>query len=371
MGMTLRLSSLLWLALGGLWIGCGDDSGGGDGPGGGGADEGGGAAGDGDGDGASGSGGDDAFGNADPDEALPDADALMMPMPNPDAFWEDDPPPMMCLEDGSSGPPAVAPGGTPECPDDKNREGCPCDEVGERAECWPGLRANRNRGICRDGATTCEPFGEFGGAWGECIGYILPIEGEVTGSAACRCFAQGSWLLDNLRPCFITYTDDSIYAVSTLIGDDGVSSCPANAGGPPPIPAPGNWSPNRVAVDCAGRFELCYTIKAGDAESPQDSDCVIASVCVEDWYEEAGVEQEFPVLPAWTSNDAACARQFVDSGGYGEMTVKGLSVECDPIDDGNNQPYVFNRVNYCPLSCNDNPDAPECANCGQGGSGNF
>jgi hypothetical protein len=32
---------------------------------------------------------------------------------------------------------------------------------------------------------------------------------------------------------------------------------------------------------------------------------------------------------------------------------------------------VFNRVNYCPLTCNTNPTDPACTNCMQGGSGSF
>src|SRR5690606_25510601 len=107
--------------------------------------------------------------------SLPRADGGGMPppvTPTPDAFWADDPPPMQCLEDGSSGPPPVPPGGTPECPDDKNREGCRCDAIGESAACWPGLRVNRNRGICRDGTTQCIPYDEFTGVWGPCNGYV-------------------------------------------------------------------------------------------------------------------------------------------------------------------------------------------------------
>ena len=57
--------------------------------------------------------------------------------PNPDAFFADDPPPMVCLPDGTMGPPPEIPGGTPECPDDKNREGCPCTNLGQQAACWP------------------------------------------------------------------------------------------------------------------------------------------------------------------------------------------------------------------------------------------
>src|SRR5438477_13107811 len=74
-----------------------------------------------------------------------------------DAFWAQDPPPKWCGPDG--GVPQT-PGGTPECPDDKNREGCPCPTEGMKASCWPGLRANRGLGQCHDGVTTCQKFGE-------------------------------------------------------------------------------------------------------------------------------------------------------------------------------------------------------------------
>jgi hypothetical protein len=80
---------------------------------------------------------------------------------DPDAFWADDPPIMSCVSDGGMLPPPPIPGGTPECPDDKNRQGCPCTTVGEQRACWPGLRQNRNLGICRDGVTTCMRVGEL------------------------------------------------------------------------------------------------------------------------------------------------------------------------------------------------------------------
>ena len=118
--------------------------------------------------------------------------------PNPDAFWADDPPPMECRADGTRGTPPATPGGTPECPDDKNREGCRCEAMGESAPCWPGLRANRDRGICQDGVTTCQPFDEFTGVWGPCVGAVLPVEGERLGPQSCRCFSNGRWEIDNL-----------------------------------------------------------------------------------------------------------------------------------------------------------------------------
>ncbi len=289
--------------------------------------------------------------------------------PNPDAFWAMDPPPMECLEDGTMRPVGDPPGGTPECPDDKNREGCPCTTPGETAACWPGLRVNRGRGICMDGVTTCQPFDEFMGAWGPCVGAVLPVEGAERGPQACRCFSAGRWELDNLSPCFITYNPGGvIHAVSTNPSD---GTCPAPSGPPPTPPGP-TWSANRLTVDCEGRFNLCYTLKAGNADAPSAADCTVARVCTGDfWYMTRDVPQELPPLASWVGADPTCAAQFANTGGYGEMSVVGLSVECDPIDDGSAGEYVFNRVNYCPLSCSMNPTAPECVNCMRGGSGMF
>ncbi len=290
--------------------------------------------------------------------------------PNPDAFFADDPPPMVCLEDGGMGPPPDPPGGTPECPDDKNREGCRCDTPGATEACWPGLRANRGRGICRDGTTTCQPFDEFSGRWGPCMGYVLPVEGVERGPQACRCFSQGRWEIDNLSPCFVTYSPGGVYAVST---HPDTGQCPmGGAPTPPPVPPSSIWSRDRLTVDCEGRFELCYTIKSGSADAPSPADCTVARVCTgEFWYGTRDVVQELPDLPAWVGTDSTCAQRFRDSGGYGEMSVLGLSVECDAIDDGSGAEYVFNRVNYCPLRCSMDPSGPGCESCMRGGSGVF
>jgi hypothetical protein len=300
------------------------------------------------------------------------------PTPNPEAFWEMDPPPMQCLQDGTRKAIGEPPNGTLECPSDKNREGCACPNVGETAPCWPGLRANRNRGICMDGTTTCEPYMEFGGAWGECKDYVLPDPWVSSGPGTCRCFSEGTWEIDNLSPCFITDPrDSSIYAISTFIGPGGMSGCPmlepVNPLSPPspPTPPPNPWSTSRLTIDCAGQFEVCYTIKAGDVMNPAPTDCVLVRSCASVWYQEAGKTQEMPELPGWASPDAVCAKMFQDGGGYGEMTVKGLSVECDEVDDGAGNEYVFDRRGYCPSICNTDPMAPGCDRCAQGGSGNF
>src|SRR5262249_36316580 len=119
---------------------------------------------------------------------------------DPDAFWANDPPPMWCGPDGGNKPPT--PGGTVECPDDKNREGCPCTTEGQMAACWPGLRANRGIGICKDGTTTCITKGETQKVWGPCMGYVLPQPGATKGKEACKCFSAGQWAIANLSPCF-------------------------------------------------------------------------------------------------------------------------------------------------------------------------
>ncbi|MBX7194418.1 MAG: hypothetical protein K1X94_20350 [Sandaracinaceae bacterium] len=297
--------------------------------------------------------------------------------PNPEAFWADDPPPVQCLEDGSMSPPPDPPGGTPECPDDKNREGCRCDTVGEMAPCWPGRRVNRNRGICHDGTTTCVPYDEFTGVWGPCMGAVLPVEGARLGPQACQCFSEGRWAIENLSPCFVDYgAGRGTYAVSTYVSG-GAAHCPTlpSDDTPPAEPMAGTvWSGDSLTVDCAGRFNLCYTLRAGNAASPSPSDCMLARVCTGDvWYPEPGVAMRLPDLPSWSSSDSACATQFATSGGYGEMSVVGLSLECEPIDDGTaaHGEYVFNRVNYCPLSCATDPTGPGCTGCMMGGSGSF
>lgn len=301
------------------------------------------------------------------DAYAPIADAALGP--NWDAYFADDPPPEYCGVDGGAAP---IPGGTPDCPDDKNREGCPCAHPGEQAPCWPGLRVDRNRGICQDGVTTCNLVGELSGAWGPCEGYVLPDPNATMGPGACNCFSAGRWDIDNISPCFITYSGGAIYAVSTWM-NGATAQCPSNIDpDPPPTPEPGtDWSTNRLTVDCAGQFHLCYTLRAGDEANPLPGDCEVASVCIDVWYDTPDQEMELPALPAWTSTDPSCAAQFANSGGYGEMSVQGLSAECDPIDDGNGNVYVFHRLGYCPLECNTNPGLPECQNCGNGGSGSF
>jgi hypothetical protein len=291
--------------------------------------------------------------------------------PNYDAFFANDPPAKYCGPDGGWKPPPL-PGGTPECPSDKNREGCPCNKQGEKATCWPGQRKHRGRGICKDGETVCTLTGEHQLRWGPCKGYVLPKPGATKGPDACRCFSSGQWQIDNLAPCFVNYQNTGqLYAVSTYLDATGQARCPQPSATPPPKPKAGEpWSKNTLKVDCAGQFKLCYTIKAGDPQNPSASDCVLARACTSAWYPQKDVAQPLPPLPGWSSNDPNCAATFDKVGGYGEMSVLGQSIECDPIDDGG-KPLVFHQVTYCPLACNKNPTLPGCQSCANGANGSF
>jgi hypothetical protein len=271
-------------------------------------------------------------------------------------FFDNDPPPMTC--DGGGVPPNP-PGGTPQCPDDKNLENCPCPEQGKTAACWPGKRKNRNHGICHDGTTTCKLYGENDLRWGPCVGYQLPT--GPTGKAACGCFSGGHWQIDNLSPCFFTQNGTTVAVSTHLVGNQ--IMCPDNVDSVPAEP----WSTDTLKTDCTGYFKLCYAIKAGDPKNPQASDCQFVKVCSEAHYAPANTVVMFPPLPAWLSTpaDDACVQQFINTGGYGEMSVVGQSDECEGVDK------VFQHVTYCPLSCNDPNPPPECAQCMPGGGGNF
>ena len=275
-----------------------------------------------------------------------------------DAFYVQDPPVMYCGLDGGMYNPPPPPGGTLECPDDKNLEGCPCPSPGATASCWPGKRANRHLGICMDGTTTCQQATEIGSTWGPCMGAVLPDPNATEGASACKCFSHGFWNVTNLVPCSsgpsITPPVDitSMYSSTLSGGDAGTISCNN-------MPAAGSsWSDDTVTADCSGHFTLCYTIKAGDGKNPQPTDCVIARSCATGDYTQVNVAQPWPPLPSWISTaSTSCFNAFNTTGGYGEMSVSGETVTCDMITE-----HVFQRVTYC---------APGATNCSSGGGGQF
>jgi hypothetical protein len=304
--------------------------------------------------------------------------------------YANDPPPKWCGPADQPEPPK--PTGTEQCPSDKNKPGCGCDNVGEEAPCWTGFRVNRNLGICKDGVATCEQVSETNRVWSDCVGQVLPAPGATKGPQACKCFSEGQWKIDNLSPCFMEWCSQTEpdpdnpgsercvqssvtarTAVSTEMVPGGASKCPAQSQQPPQPKPTVIWSTNSLKVDCAGHFKLCYELKAGNFEDPKATDCSLTKVCTEADYLKENVEQPFPDLAGWVSQDRACIEKWEASGGYGEMTVVGESVLCDQVGDGSGGSYVFNRVKYCPSKCRGgaNAEDPECKNCQQGGSGTF
>jgi hypothetical protein len=201
------------------------------------------------------------------------------------------------------------------------------------------------------------------------MGYQLPAPNATDGKDACKCFSAGQWKLDNLSPCFFSdnmNTPGNLGATSTTLSGNMVQ-CPSEMG-TPLVPPNMPWSNDTVTADCAGHFRICYALKAGDAKNPSPKDCTVSQVCTEADYTQVNMPQQFPPLPAWATTDQAaiaCAQKFATSGGYGEMSVTGKTITCDTFS------RVFNRVNYCPLSCNQNPNGPNCQGCGNGGGGNF
>lgn len=301
---------------------------------------------------------------------------------NPDAtkpdLYANDPPSEWCgPETGAVEPPPPI-GGTEECPDDKNKPGCGCNQFGQTAPCWTGLRKHRNLGVCKDGVATCIQQTENTGVWGACEGEVLPTPGAI-GAEGCGCFSAGLWNIANTSPCLRTANGSTYYAYSTV--SDEALGC--GNGGPPVsaegVAPPGIWSSNTLKVDCAGTFHLCYRIRAGNYGAPSANDCILGEVCTDAQYDVANVEQKLPDLATWAGKDPVCAKKWeVDtpenvSPGYGEMIVKGQTVRCDAIDDGNGNEFVFHRVQYCPRMCRDaaNAGAPECVACQLAGSGEF
>jgi hypothetical protein len=298
---------------------------------------------------------------------LPDAD-----------LYANDPPPKWCGPPGGD-PAPPQPGGTLDCPDDKNKPGCGCTTAGEKAACWTGLRKHRNLGVCKDGQTTCVQKNENSLVWGPCEGEVLPTPGATKGKAACSCFSAGQWKIANTSPCTVTDDQDApTQAVSiSTIQDGNGAKCPDLSGSGFPTTAPSqDWSTDTLNVDCAGHFKLCLRIRQGIFETPSPNDCILGEVCAEDDYETPNVDQPWPNLPGWIGKDTACALKWAkvpesQSAGYAEMIVKGQSVRCDAIDDGNGGDLVFNRVKYCPLSCNTTPNTDDCKSCQVSGAGQF
>jgi hypothetical protein len=199
------------------------------------------------------------------------------------------------------------------------------------------------------------------------------------GKSACTCFSGGYWDIANTSPCVYCQISGFSCVAGTVQGSastiqKGPKGTPSDCHTTLELP-PSPWSTNTVRSDCNGYFKLCYTLKAGDGNAPQPTDCVMQKVCTEGRYDGAGqgdggthLTQDFPPLPAWVTDASQlpCVDKFFQTGGYAEMSVEGESDECDKVNK------VFQTVRYCPLRCNDpNDTSAECASCTNGGGGPF
>jgi hypothetical protein len=114
---------------------------------------------------------------------------------------------------------------------------------------------------------------------------------------------------------------------TTSCGDsvNGTPATPATLTGPSSLSElllprlSGNWGGEFVLGGIGGGTGPA--IKAGDPESPNASDCIVARACTKGDYQTPGKAQPFDDLPHWVTSDTTCATRFHTDGGYAEMTV--------------------------------------------------
>ena len=104
---------------------------------------------------------------------------------------------------------------------------------------------------------------------------------------------------------------------------------------------------------------MCFSLRHGSAESPSESDCVLAEQCVDFDYEAGdGASVELPLtMPGWTVTDQACAFLYEREGGYIEFHAEEAEVGCNSGLEGSL------RTQTCPVHCAQQPDGPGCDAC--------
>jgi hypothetical protein len=179
--------------------------------------------------------------------------------------------------------------------------------------------------------------------------------GAGGGDPTCGCFDNTRWDIDNLSPCYFTTTSSNGTMTTVVVSTDATTMmCPASASMPPTAP----WSTDSFETDCAGQYHLCITLKAGDPNAPQSTDCVIEKDCVDVDLAAANTLQMAPDLPGWLASGAtpACVDQFINMGGYGLLTADG-TVSCGQVSS------QIGVITYCPSDCSGANPPPACANC--------
>lgn len=178
----------------------------------------------------------------------------------------------------------------------------------------------------------------------------------------CTCVTAGSWHLANVSPCVLR--GDKPWMFSASLTDGGLLDCGTSVIEPPSPPS-SEWTTSAIELSCTGDFEVCWVIRAGSYLDPKPTDCVIARVCTSFSYPTASLRMTLPELPGWVSDEHACIEAFAE-GGYGQATLQGSSDSCGRIETTAGNPVVFDITNYCKVSCQMTPEAPECSNCQPG-----
>lgn len=267
------------------------------------------------------------------------------------------------------------PGDDADC-DGTPSEDCDCVE-GETSACGPDAEV----GICRRGTSTCS-----GGAWGPCLGAILPAPRDCRSSADNDCDGAPDDTLDATCQC----VPDSVEACGAHPGRDGFGAC--RAGSRTCVPAAGfvssNWSACTGSVgpgprscsssadnDCDGlpdntRDVVCpcapgETRSCGELAADETRGCGTGtSVCLADpaggaaWSDCSCGPDEYCSLPVGLCDvpelgtctpipDLICTAQFIpvcgcDGRTYGNACsarASGMSIDFESSCEGGNPSF--------------------------------
>lgn len=149
----------------------------------------------------------------------------------------------------------------------------------------------------------------------------------------CGCFTSGRWELDNSLVCVVDQLDPPHIYSSNISGSDLCE--PSVRDFPQPVPGM-DWSAHRLLdAPCTGTYELCMSVRA------EGSDCELSRQCFEFEHLDGDLPTELPDIPAWSVQDEQCARDYLNNGGYIELTARSASLLCE---DGERTMEVQDRL---------------------------
>jgi hypothetical protein len=164
--------------------------------------------------------------------------------------------------------------------------------------------------------------------------------------------------VDNLAICAAQSTMTAPPRVYSTAQTTGEATCEDDDGRfPHRVPA-APWTKLHISSPCTGNGKMCFSLRHGTAESPKDSDCVLAERCVDfDYQATDGSTVELPMMPGWTVTDQTCAFLYEREGGYIEFHAEDAEVGCASGLEGSL------RTQTCPVHCAEQPDAAGCSAC--------